>query len=335
MSSSVARLLDDRFHDSGPLQSLDLSPQNAGIPTPPYDSNFGNAQLVASGLGDAILLTPCLREWKRRNPRGKLIAYCASEQVRDVLRHNPHINSTRRMRLWQFVMLFGRTPLQQWYGARFISLNYAGLLPSASYRVNASHILAEMLELTLDDPTPELFLTRKEILAASGRLRPYPQPIAIHVVGSCTPNKLWPLENWTSVIRELSRYTFVQLGTQQEPLIPGAVDMRGLRLRDSFATLGTCATFVGVDSVLAHAAVALKVPALVLFGPTTPIIWGHATAASLYGNLRCSPCVDILRDGTCPYRVACMQAITPESVCEAILDRMRCTPQRPNATVAA
>ena len=38
--------LDDRFHDSGPLQSWDFRPQNTGIPTARYDSNFGNARLV-------------------------------------------------------------------------------------------------------------------------------------------------------------------------------------------------------------------------------------------------------------------------------------------------
>ena len=44
-SPGVGEGLDDRFHDSGPLQSLDFSPQNAEIPTAPYDSNFGNARL--------------------------------------------------------------------------------------------------------------------------------------------------------------------------------------------------------------------------------------------------------------------------------------------------
>jgi hypothetical protein len=39
--------LDDRFHDSDPLQCWDLRPQNAGLSATPYDSNFGNARLVA------------------------------------------------------------------------------------------------------------------------------------------------------------------------------------------------------------------------------------------------------------------------------------------------
>jgi hypothetical protein len=38
--------LDDRFHDSDPLQCWDLRPQNAGLSATPYDSNFGNARLV-------------------------------------------------------------------------------------------------------------------------------------------------------------------------------------------------------------------------------------------------------------------------------------------------
>jgi hypothetical protein len=54
--------LDDRFHDSRPLQSWDFCPQNAGIPTAPYDSNFGNARLVRYRSCDLL-------EWVEGNLR--------------------------------------------------------------------------------------------------------------------------------------------------------------------------------------------------------------------------------------------------------------------------
>ena len=52
--TSRAASLDDQFHGSRPLQSSDFWPQNAGIPTAPNDSNFGNARLE-----------PCTRGYRK------------------------------------------------------------------------------------------------------------------------------------------------------------------------------------------------------------------------------------------------------------------------------
>lgn len=273
--------------------------------------------LVSGGIGDTILLTPCLRAWKLNFPGGRLIAHCTDTSVRDVLMHNPYVDSLRLVRDAPS-SAYARKPESVKSGGYFVPIRYASLYPSVSYKVSASHIIAEMLGLRLDNERPEIFLTPNEVESARERLYGTRFPIALHTVGATTDNKNWFHDRWESTIREFSDHTFVQLGVPSEPPISGASDFRGMKLRDSIAILQCCKAFVGIDSSMAHAAAALQVPSVVLFGASTPEVWGHRQAINLYARTRCSPCIDILRFGRCPYERRCMHDITVDSLVRAL-----------------
>ena len=84
------------------------------------------------------------------------------------------------------------------------------------------------------------------------------------------------------------------------------------------AVIKHAVAFVGADTFWQHVAAAFHKPAVVLFGPSTPAVWGHPSAINLWEPPRCAPCIDVLRDAACPYEIACMRAIDVDTVARAL-----------------
>ena len=267
------------------------------------------------GLGDVILLTPAIHAWKEQNPTGRLIVYSGTVAHREILLGNPFIDSLRLItRL--------RTALCAFPSIRdkVMAAPYGFVAPSLFNKQHATAFIGEFLGLKVANTTPEIYLNAREDAGARARLKSLRVPVAMHTIARCTENKLWPAERWAELVKRSPEYDFVQIGRPNEPLVPGAHDCRGLQLRESFAIIKHSRAFVGVESAPMHAAAAFGVPAVALFGPGTPDVWGYPTAKNLYARLRCSPCIDTLLSGRCPYGRACMEAISVDAVEEALTD---------------
>ena len=290
----------------------------------PFDDRGGSARarrlFAFGGIGDGILLTPSLRALAKAEPHGKIIVWSANSAHEAVFRHNPNVSSFRYInrtahRLYHFLRGSEWMP--------YVDTDYSRTLPSLLCVRNAAHTLAETLGLTLNDVTPELFLTAEETARAVSRMRGVRHPtVAIHVRASSSPNKNWPLENWRQLVAAHPEISFIQLGNANEEAVPGAIIVLGIPLRQSFAVLKQCDAFVGVDSGLGHAATALQIPAVILFGATDPAVWGHAQNCNLHKRRYCSPCIDLLQDTPCPFSAACMKDISVSSVAEALQEKL-------------
>lgn len=65
--------------------------------------------------------------------------------------------------------------------------------------------------------------------------------------------------------------SFVLLGSLKDPLLKGAVDLRGkCSFLESAAIIHKCIAFIGHDSALIHVAKAMKIPVVAFFGHTDP-----------------------------------------------------------------
>jgi ADP-heptose:LPS heptosyltransferase len=163
---------------------------------------------------------------------------------------------------------------------------------------------------------PELFLTEREFANAKSLLAAVPHPrVALHPISTFS-TKNWQHRRWEEVVKDNSRYAFVQIGNATERRIAGTVDLRGTSLRVAFAVIGACDALVGVDSGMAHAATALGIPCVVLFGASSTAVYGHDVNANLSANARvkCQPCLELLFDETCPFDNKCMRGITVDAV---------------------
>jgi ADP-heptose:LPS heptosyltransferase len=284
------------------------------------DNGNGKAQMAGrvcrivtwGGLGDALLITPAIRAIKKLYPDCRIYVYCVSKDHKEVLMNNKHIDRLLALGTPARVILHLLAQLRL---VAIKHVDYGRLAPSALYRRNATEIIGEMLGIEIDDPRPECFLTDKEEKEAERVVAVYDNPVVMHVTASSSPNKNWPAENWGNLVLNNPQYTFLQVGSADDEPIQCAINLCGkISIRQTFAIIKKAKAFVGVDSIFAHAAAALRRPAVVLFGASTPLVWGHAGSINLYNPPRCSPCIEILDRDPCPYGRTCMTNIAVSDV---------------------
>ncbi len=272
------------------------------------------------GIGDAILTTPSFRALKERHPGSKIILYCGAKSHWSVFVNNPYIDSLRLAKLTSAPLQFIKFHLNK---GRFYMPQY-GMFNLSFHNIGkAVDVVAEMFFVKLNDKRLQIYLTEEEAAWAQHYLKDYPNPVAMHASPYCSANKSWPLDRWAELIKRNPEYTFLQLGVAADVPVPGAVDLRGwTSLRQSFALIKYARGFIGVDSGFGHAAAAFGTPGVVLFGPSNPGPWGHATNINLYAGLACSPCIDILKGDACPYGLPCMNSLSLHDVSEALRRQM-------------
>ncbi|MCW3072749.1 MAG: heptosyltransferase [Bacteroidetes bacterium] len=267
------------------------------------------------GLGDALLTTPVFRRLKEAYPACRINIFAVRKDHKKLFEGNPNIDTLTHSFFKRRKFYRDKTAVVPSYGH---------LLPGTFLKDHASSIIAEyFFNLQLNDLKPEIFLTGKEVRKAAAFLSEYKNPVIINPTSRSSANHEWDIRNWEKVVSQLPGFTFLQLGLKDEAYIKGAIDLRGkCSLRHSMALVKSAKAFVGVDSFLGHVAAATGTPAVVLFGDSTPLVWGHAANTNIYKALPCSPCVDILHGKKCFYGRPCMTGITVDEVIEAVQNHL-------------
>lgn len=154
-------------------------------------------------------------------------------------------------------------------------------------------------------PEPQLRVGAGEMAAwrdkrgLAGRERP---AVAL-APGAVGPSKRWPAAAFAAVARRLAADGFavwVLGGPAEQPVAQeiaaasGASDLTGPDLREAVLALSCAVAAVSNDSGLLHVAAALEVPAVGIFGPTSPWHWAplNALAAIVQADNApsCRPC---------------------------------------------
>ena len=166
-----------------------------------------------------------------------------------------------------------------------------------------------------------LWLAPDEIAAVPKRLQTGSRTVCIQP-GASHGYKRWPVGRFAQVANHLGKafedLQVVTIGGHDEcaaaqellaqiepPVLNRTVDLTGkLTLRQSLAALSYCSAFIGNDTAIRHAAVALGVPSLALFGPTNACKWGnaappdHLVIASTSGDITSIPVETVLKQAT-------------------------------------
>jgi heptosyltransferase-2 len=160
-------------------------------------------------------------------------------------------------------------------------------------------------------------------------------------IGSVWETKRWPAVYFAGLAADLKSrgYFPVLFGGPGEKKLAGRIQARdktqkstsngqcqlltcvGNSLSEATALLDRCTIVVGGDSGLTHIARALKVPTVIVYGPTDPRlhVFEERTRV-LFSNVKCRPCH---RHGQrrCPeMHHDCMRMITPEQVMRSMAD---------------
>lgn len=147
------------------------------------------------------------------------------------------------------------------------------------------------------------------------------------------PQKHWPDEHWHALVKRLldKHFSVSILGAPADRDAAEAA-FAGLavqnlvgetRLSEALQYVAQAQAVIGVDTGWTHAAFALRVPTLALFGSTRPYLRMPAGRSGkiLYLPISCSPCG---RKPRCPGRhlkiYPCLQQLTPELVFSTFLE---------------
>lgn len=278
-----------------------------------------------------LLTTPAIRALKKDRGDRQVIVYCISESHRSIYLHNPNIDKI-------YIAKFFVNPIDwllYFFKPRmFLTTNYGNFGTSLYYRKkSAVEFIGEMLSISVEDKKLEVFLTKEEEEWGRQCLAPYVNPIILHVSSMASKNQEWPIENWEKLATDMPDYTFIQVGNLEDHKVKGAVDMRGkTSFRQALSLMKNSLSFAGVVSSFSHATSAFNIRGVVLFGASTPEVWGHGNNINLYKNLPCAPCIDLLLSSRCPYNKPCMRMITVEEVKSALLRQLSLGKTNDNAS---
>jgi len=186
---------------------------------------------------------------------------------------------------------------------------------------------------------PTLCLEPEEVAGAAQFLQEIDLPgegpwVGLSPGAAYGPAKRWPPERFAALGRALQQEFGARLvllgGTDERPvadlvkeyLQEPVVDLVGrTTLRQALGILSQLRLLVTNDSGLMHAAAALSVPLVALFGSTDPVATGpfSAQATVIRHPWPCSPCFK----RTCEVGYACLSAITVDEVLAAARDRLK------------
>jgi ADP-heptose:LPS heptosyltransferase len=168
----------------------------------------------------------------------------------------------------------------------------------------------------VENGKPQIFLNYDEIKNGKNEISKYNFPICINTNSNCDIKK-WDDYKWEKMIKFYPKFNFLQIGKNNENTIKNTIDLRSKSLREQLSILFHCNFFIGIDSFWNHAAKALNVKSIILFGPTDPKIHGYDENINIYKRRKCSPCMEwgILE---CPYGKKCMNDIHFSDVKKAI-----------------
>jgi len=289
---------------------------------------------IFGGMGDVLAITPSLKALKQQEPNRKIVVYFVSEDHRRLLENNPHIDEyknvlrapswLREHQLLHRLFRAVQRRVQDLTDPQRVRLSVGSMGTYTVYRIKAAQILAQGLELHLVDAQPEIYLTNEESDNGKKLASKFTNPIIMNATSRSRSNSVWPLVRWQQLIRAFPKLTFIQVGLPDEPLIPGAIDLRkNNSLRELIALLKYARCYVGMDTFWAHAAAAVKTPGVVLHGDGHPAVFGHDCHINLYKNFRCAPCMPRLGMSPCPYDVECIKAISVEDVAKALMQQLQ------------
>lgn len=275
------------------------------------------------GLGDCVMLTPVIRSLKKKYPSSGINVYCSSPGHKDVFAGNPHITSIYDASFLgdPATYLAYRFGLVKAYYAKFVwdQLGY-----SLSGKHFVDQLAQEIFNISVDDIKPELYLSPSEEDCAREILERENRTIALHISSLSSQNHMWSIDKWNCLVARMPDYTFVQVGSNTEEPVRGAVNLLGrTTVRQAMAIIKGAVCFAGVESLFHHVSTAFSTPAVILLGDSDPTLFSYQGNRYLYKYVPCHPCESLLRRNKCPFGKECIESVTPDDVEKAIRETIK------------
>lgn len=195
----------------------------------------------------------------------------------------------------------------------FKLINYGALNDPDERNTHLMQRMANRLHLTLPPAfTPFINLTQGTFPDV-----PTEKPW-ICILGSAntaySPNKEWDPIKMSAVVTALNnQFTTIQIGLESDPVLPTSYRMNGqIDFLQSVQLLSQSKLFIGPEGAFMHAAAAINIPAVIIFGGYIhPHQSGYHNTTGIKSDIACAPC---LLTSPCPIALQCMKEIAADTV---------------------
>jgi lipopolysaccharide heptosyltransferase II len=162
--------------------------------------------------------------------------------------------------------------------------------------------------------------------------------VLIYPGGGLLPIRAWPLDNYCRLAADLidHGYAVCVIGLAEDKAVArtilshvqnsGCVDLTGYTktIRELILIFRFSSLLITNDGGPGHFAAMTSIPAIILYGPETPTLYGtlDENAVNLYRGLSCSPCVTAYnhRNSPCDGDNICLKEIHPDEVLAKALE---------------
>lgn len=291
---------------------------------------------ITGGLGDNLLITPFIRFF-RKTGRYKQIDCAVPEKAVQLFDLNPHLDCVIPCKgmvsfLWAIPedashVFAPYVEVQAPTEYRFpVNLAFRHLLSVNQGSGTAVRQIADWHGIPIQDESLEVHFSAEDLRWARNYLDDRSSvPVVLLNISSPLPEKHYPFELWEKVvdfIREKCRV--IQL-LNSGPALARVDDILHIpSIRRSAALFQLSSCVLTIDSFPGHLAKAVGTPAVVVFGPTNPTVFGHTGNVNLRDS-QCPPCADTLRLRQCRNR-DCLQALRPSTIAAAVFERLNLSP---------
>ena len=327
-------------------------------PIAPVSSLSSLLLIRPGGIGDAALLIPVIRSFKKANPNCEIVvlaerrngeAFALCPEVSQVLLYDRPGQLLAAMRQRYDVVI----DTEQWHR---LSAVVARLIRSdlkIGFATNErKRLFNSAITYAHENYEADNFLKLFEPLGMAGQEVQYPfLKVPVHIVekaekkleplcgqafvtffpGASIPERRWGAEKFHQLAVRLNvkGLPIVVVGGGQDREAGKAIlaGCQGLNLAGSTSLAETAAVLqcssllVTGDSGVLHMAVGLNVPTVSLFGPGIADKWAPRGEKHivLNRNLSCSPCTCFGYTPPCPDEGRCIQEISVDEVAEAVM----------------
>ena len=221
--------------------------------------------------------------------------------------------------------------------------------------------LVDMVDTLASDAVPASKLPEREIRFEPPRMQPGPgeleslrerllrdfpalrgkELVLLNPGGGILPIRAWPLDSYIAVARELIGLGYGVCVTglpvdraQGEAILsqsgsPACVNLAGYTttVRELMVLFHMSRLLIANDGGPGQFSAMTPIPAIVLYGPETPVLYGvhNEKTINLFASLSCSPCLTAYnhRNSPCDGDNLCLKSISPRTVLEHALGILR------------
>jgi len=283
---------------------------------------------ITGGLGDCLLATPFIKHFRETDQYENILVAIPANSI-EIFDLSPSISTLipcqgRDLFLWAAPEIdcdvfspYVRVYSPDYFGAGM------DIKASPLFRPNQGdeHVIRQVANfhsIKLMDESLEIFISSQdETWAKNFVYSRGSKPIIFLNAMSQHPEKNMPVDLYEDLVRRLSRaFHIIQFEQDGSPHADVELVMPTPGIRRAAALIKRLHCVVTVDSFPGHLAHAVGTPAIVLFGPSNPSVFGHPSNYNIRSNI-CPVCADSMRRPQCR-RPRCMEALNADEIVDTV-----------------